>query len=245
MPLRRSSFGVQLDGAWNFRDLGGYQTRNGRRLAYGRVYRSNNLDDLTDRDLDALRALGVATVYDLRRQSEVPEGYVCALPFAERVHLPMGSDDDLGATLSCTDVATPRDYWRLAVDHHDVISLIFEGLAEDRRLPAIIHCSSGKDRTGVVCALLLTLIGVPGISVLDDFEQSQELWQSCGERRLDVRAQDAHDVGIDTIIHRQAMEEFISRLVERHGSVEQWLAGDVGEAGRTLRRLRSSLLVRA
>lgn len=157
-------------GALNFRDIGGYPVAGGGMTRWRAVYRSDSLHYLTDGDLAAFDALDVKAVYDLRRAAETarfpgPRDHV-------RLEIPGG---DL-ARWPAASLQTRRDgeQW-LATDYRSMLTRaapafgrLFARLADARTLPAVVHCLAGKDRTGMVIALLLTALGANRGTVLDD-----------------------------------------------------------------------------
>ena len=157
---------VTLSGTLNFRDVGGVPAGEGRRIAYGRLYRSDTLQYLTEEDVAILvERLGLRTDIDLRLPYEVEvEGrglladtdvYVHHLPFrVAGVH----RDGNATPILTKDDpvVAHYVDY----LGHSPAsVARIVQVLAEPDALPAIIHCAAGKDRTGIAVAMTLAAAG--------------------------------------------------------------------------------------
>lgn len=176
---------IPLQGASNFRDFGGYLTADGRRVARGRLFRSDRLSDLTDGDCEALAAYGIRFVYDLRRASEL-EAYPTRWPgeaAPELIHSPMFPDGEhqnvlqragLGGTAPDAELARQvmREMnVRMVTDAYSLTTLsrIFARLAGGDAFPALFHCAAGKDRTGVTCALILSSLGVSREDVVADF----------------------------------------------------------------------------
>ena len=174
-----------LDGVPNFRDIGGYVTTDGRVVRAGRVYRSGMLGAATDDDLATLAALGLRTVIDLRTQPEVDAFGVDRLPgLASLVRLPIpsaGADPvvvkamQTGRFPYLPDLAeVNRGY---VSDDAERLGDALELLSDSANLPAVVHCLGGKDRTGVISALLLTILGVPWATVRVDYLRSNEFYK--------------------------------------------------------------------
>ncbi len=169
-----------LAGVLNFRDFGAYETRGGGVVKPGHLFRSAHFAEATENDYEALNALGVGLVVDLRR----PE---------ERAHEPnrwpgqgtrvVTNDEGLLAPPPHEAVATGDDWSPAGVDRYlthayetypfepryvALFSAFLRGLAEDTR-PAVIHCAAGKDRTGSLAALTLRLLDVPADAVVADY----------------------------------------------------------------------------
>jgi len=170
---------LPLEGAKNFRDLGGYRTGDGRYVRWGLVYRSNYLVDLTPKDFTYLNGLGIRLVCDVRSEAErarTPDHWVGNAP--EFFSVPIGPNRDgtltseelkqRVAVLSNESKNSTRGYDKLAVDFAPQFGNILRRLAAGD-LPAVEHCSSGKDRTGIFSAILLTALGVPRSTVIQDY----------------------------------------------------------------------------
>jgi len=159
-----------VDGAQNTRDVGGYPTRDGRTVRRDRVYRSGTLSHVTSEGCEAFQALGIHTVVDYRnRLSPLPlyNGDVLCIHQAAKVH---------GFPVSFRKEG-PREerYLRGVRENADAYRKTFALLADPDRLPLMYHCAAGTDRTGVMTALLLTLVGVERETVMEDFRLSEQV----------------------------------------------------------------------
>lgn len=177
---------VPLEGGSNFRDLGGYRTRDGRAVRRGAVFRSAHLGNLTQVDRANLGRLGVRTIVDLRGVSEAAEtphrvdGIDCRIVGA---HIEPGVGEKIrGAVADGT--ASPHLMMQFLTDHYrdyprrcaPGFRTLFATLSDGTHRPLVFHCTAGKDRTGFASALLLTLLGVPWETVMDDYLRTNELW---------------------------------------------------------------------
>jgi protein-tyrosine phosphatase len=169
---------LNLAGASNFRDLGGYQTRDGRSVRWRQIFRSNHLGHLTDDDKSVMRELGVRSAFDFRGAQErveaacsMPEITVHSLAVEPTVVAALRAIVSSGTALS-TDhaIEVMRDSYRSYVQQntHRYRSL-FGHLLEDDRAPLVIHCTAGKDRTGFACALILHTLGVSDDIIAEDY----------------------------------------------------------------------------
>ncbi len=177
---------VEMDGPENFRDLGGYAMVQGGHSRWGQVFRSDRLDMLTIADHDRLQQLGINVVFDLRSMHEVEMAPDRLPDGMDRVHLPMSSDvaqhrsmiqriiDDDVPKVDHTDMAA--GYLRMLEGFGESIGTVIETVAEGKRV--LIHCTAGKDRTGVMAMVLLGLAGVADPHLLDDFEVSARYLES-------------------------------------------------------------------
>ena len=168
---------LNLAGASNFRDLGGYVTRDGRTVRWRQIFRSNHLAHLTDDDAAVLRTLGVKSAFDFRGSAERTEALcgisditVHSLPVEPTVVAALRAIAASGTPLS-TDhaVEVMRDSYRSYVQQNTPrFRALFAHLLEDRA-PLVIHCTAGKDRTGFACALILHTLGVPDEVISEDY----------------------------------------------------------------------------
>ena len=177
---------LKLQGGSNFRDLGGYATEDGRTVRRGAVFRSAHLGGLTDEDRRALAGVGVRTIVDLRGVAEAAEtphlieGLACRVVGA---HIEPGVGEKIrGAVADGT--ANPHLMMQFLTDHYrdyprrcaPGFRTLFATLSDGEHRPLVFHCTAGKDRTGFASALLLTLLGVPWETVMDDYLRTNELW---------------------------------------------------------------------
>lgn len=186
-----SAAAIRLEGARNFRDVGGYRTADGRTVRTGLVYRANKLSSLTDADLAKLTAANLTLDVDLRNASErseepdrIPEGvrYQVAdvvgigngIGFHEFVPLTLGRALVDAAVSGSSDIGQTVGYPFMVnftgsdVAFHDLITAI----ATNPDGATVYHCSAGKDRTGWGTAILLTILGVPRDVISADFMAS-------------------------------------------------------------------------
>ncbi len=174
--------GAVLRCAPNFRDIGGYETEDGRHVRRGRVFRSQVIAGPTEDDTSSLRALGIRYVCDLRGENEAARA-PCAWPDGvkpETRNLNIGADVRAGTQMLIDImVADPSasgirkmmmtTYSMLPVAFAGKLGLFFDDLLSGGRFPAVIHCTAGKDRTGFSIAMLLLALGVPRQTVRQDY----------------------------------------------------------------------------
>jgi len=172
LPLRH----FNLQGASNFRDLGGYATRDGHSVRWRQIFRSNHLGHLTASDVEVVRGLGVRSAFDFRGVEEraaaacvIEEIAVHSLPIEPTVVAALRARLQARALSSADALEIMRESYRNYVrqNTHSFREL-FAHLLEDRA-PLVIHCTAGKDRTGFACALLLQALGVPADVIAEDY----------------------------------------------------------------------------
>ncbi|MFT5415933.1 MAG: protein-tyrosine phosphatase [Gammaproteobacteria bacterium] len=175
---------VRFDGAVNVRDLGGIPVADGATTRFGVIYRGDGLVGLSDQDLERFSALGIRSIVDLRSEDErakAPD----RLPVHEppevyaRGFLPQGSIEmfhgvnELGADGAAAYELMRSNYARIPFEHTAEFSDVLHYLLESDRQPHFIHCSFGKDRTGLVAAFVLLALGVSVEEVVVDFEMTK------------------------------------------------------------------------
>src|ERR1700756_5013264 len=165
-----------LQGASNFRDLGGYATADGRTIRWRHIFRSNHLGHLTETDIGVVRELGVKHAFDFRGTDErraavcaVKEIAVHSLPIEPTVVAALRARLQARALSSADALEIMRESYRgyVRLNTHSFREL-FARLIE-ASAPSVIHCTAGKDRTGFACALLLHALGVPEEVIGEDY----------------------------------------------------------------------------
>ncbi|MBW7963924.1 tyrosine-protein phosphatase [Bradyrhizobium sp. BR 10261] len=167
---------LALQGAGNFRDLGGYATRDGRITRWRHIFRSNHLGQLTAADIEIVRALGVKSAFDFRGVEErtagmcvVKEITVHSLPIEPTVVASLRAELARDALTRRVALEIMRESYRNYVRHNTHrFRMLFGHLLEDRA-PLVIHCTAGKDRTGFASALILHALGVPDDVIAEDY----------------------------------------------------------------------------
>ena len=176
---------LNLAGASNFRDLGGYQSRDGRIVRWRQLFRSNHLAHLTEQDVTLVRGLGVRSAFDFRGVAERAEALcgmteitVHSLPVEPTVVAALRAIAAQGNQPSREDaIDVMRDSYRGYVqDNTPRYRALFAHLLDDSA-PLVIHCTAGKDRTGFACALILHALGVPDAVIADDYLLTNQFYK--------------------------------------------------------------------
>lgn len=242
---------IPFEGVVNFRDLGGYTSTLGGMVRHGRIFRSDRLDRMTPADHERYRSLGIRTIYDLRRDEErrinpdpYPTEHVCIISSLERHGYPKLGEEP--PDLDGADML--RLLYRGILDHAGAdIGRIFRGFADPDGVPALFHCTAGKDRTGMVAALLLEWLGVPRDTVLDDYELTNVYRHEPAERdtfeRLVAEGMAPEAAAGLLAAPRWAMAETLAELDQDFGGIEEFLRRRAGLDDRVLGTLRDTLLV--
>ncbi len=185
---------LDIEGAINFRDLGGYPTNDGRQVRWGKVFRSAQLDRLTENGVKELADLGIKAVVDLRFDEEsrryptvrraVPNAEMLAWndpQFADAEHQGRAMQMSWKDSLDSNDPAQVREAMRVnypkkLYSHRLIYRAMLQRLI-DQQTPLVFHCAAGKDRTGVAAALILSLLGVSDEVIIEDYLITQRAMQ--------------------------------------------------------------------
>src|SRR5580693_10691876 len=232
---------IALDGAVNFRDLGGYATLDGRRTRWRVLFRADGLSELSQTDFSVMRDLGIRTVVDLRSGHEVEQSrfdveahpvdfhhfpFIDQLPDIEQWDQRPGL---LGAQyIEMLDDAAPQ-----------IIRALQVLTAPDSR-PAVFHCTAGKDRTGLLSALVLSLLGVPEETVVADYALSGAAMTRLRAKLIE-KYPDGESLIADSDVLFSAepanMVTLFAHLRNRYGTVAEY-AAQVGVPDDVVERLR-------
>ena len=239
---------LTLAGCVNFRDLGGYPAADGRSIRWRQLFRADGLTRLDEDDCAQLADLGLATVIDLRTNGEVEQrGRFPEDAFeVEYHHLPL--TDVLPPTEDLSRYDEPAfvttRYQQLFSEGSSSLTRAVQLLAEPGALPAVFHCSAGKDRTGVLAALVLGFLGVPREVIVEDYALSAEAMTALLERLKQEYAESVAEVEryapAVISVSPQTMAAFLDSLEADHGSFDD-LARSLGVTD-AVAQLRAMLL---
>jgi protein-tyrosine phosphatase len=236
---------IALEHACNFRDLGGYETTDGRRVRWRTLFRADGLSGLTPADLDVVRSLGVATVLDLRSTTELEGGRFPAdtVPVAFH-HLPIVEQTMDPQKYRLAPGKLGERYEELARFGAPQIATALGILADPASHPVVFHCTVGKDRTGVLAAVTLALLGVPDKTIIADYVLSGPAITALRARwrARNPEASAALDEQPETFSAAPTNISWLfQRLRAEHGSIEGYAAW-AGAGADVVDRLRRSLL---
>jgi protein-tyrosine phosphatase len=230
----------------NFRDLGGYETGDGRVVRWDRLYRTSDLSKLTRSDLEYLSQLDVKLVCDFRSEREriaSPDRTIDDAP--EILELPVdqeGVDPEMlrtkirtGGLVALAAEQTMRDAYRAFVtDYSDEWSAMFQRLVREENLPTVVHCTAGKDRTGFASAVVLLALGVSEEIVFEDYLSTNYYQQNF--LRFVLRwiplysffRTDPEDLLPLLEARREYLQVALDEMVTRYGSIDAYLEQALG-----------------
>ncbi|MCM3785488.1 tyrosine-protein phosphatase [Neobacillus mesonae] len=227
---------IYTDGVINFRDMGGYSTEDGRTTRWGMLLRSADLHELSEQDLVTADALGIDWVCDLRSDFEVTSRPSPAIGKAINTNIPFMAE------------ANPEEMKKIGLDlnagykamilNTDKCSLILHELLKEDRDTSLFHCAAGKDRTGVVCALILLTLGVPRNVVIEDYELTNLAIEGLMQRFLTGDNKDYIDQmpelkdkwngEIPEMMKAAFIQASLEAIDENYGSFENYLHEGLG-----------------
>ena len=257
----RATRHLDLEGAYNIRDIGGYETIDGRRTRPRTLFRSDSLHNLTPDSQRALVSEGLRTVVDLRvteSVSEHPNVFARSSEVDYRCVNVMGDEPLVEVSdirVSALGPDRPPDIYAAILDRRrEWMGKVVKLLAAPGALPALYHCNSGRDRAGLVTMLLLSIANVPAETIVEDYSSSaMYLWRRIPDRaagrrlRLDPADFDASEEyrqAYETersIAPPHAMRASIEHLDREYGGVRPYLMG-AGVTENELERLRAAMV---
>lgn len=248
-------------GLTNFRDFGGYDTAHGRKVARDRLYRSAGLAELTEDGVADLQALDLGLVVDLRHPAErarepsrLPPGFRGLVLATEGD----GGGDAAHLSGLLTGIAGTGDgravmveYYRHAPfspDRTRLFAAFFKALAEVEGA-VLIHCTAGKDRTGLLVALTQHMLGVHRDDILAEYMRSIEALAALEaasskwliRQNVDAAAVDPAIMRAMASVHASYLEAALDAIAERHGGLDPYVSEILGLDGALRDRLHARL----
>ena len=238
-----------FEGCFNFRDIGGYPTADGHTIRWGRYFRAGRPDRMTPTDLEKVRSLGIVTQIDLRRSDEVLDqgrGPLASMGTSYE-HIPVipdGGSEQLNRLVGDTGISGKRYLGYLGFDPASWRRM-FTFFADAQHHPILIHCTAGKDRTGVSTAFLLSVLGVDRAWIEADYiltnrdvaRQVDFLESTIGLPAGMDRDTMRHDAGVP----ETAMRDFLDGLQEKWGGPLGYLRS-IGISEATFEAVRQAFL---
>ena len=261
-PIPLKSRTIDLDGTVNFRQLGGYRARDGRRVRWGTLFRSEHLGCLSDEDLERMEGLGLGCICDLRSarervgapdrvpsrvaprlvRLEIDQAALISPSTAARVSRPGVTSADIADGM--------RESYRRMVSHcTEQFASFLQLLHDGANLPLLVHCTGGKDRSGFAAAILLSALGVPRRTVFHDYLLTNKQMARHQEGFADDLAfslrleQEKGPLAPLFVADRLYLKESFDEIDRLHGSFDGYLRQGLRVSDEQRRRLQDALLV--
>jgi len=245
---------IKLQGAINFRDIGGYKTKDGKEVKWGKIYRSAEINRLTAADLEKLETLKIHYVLDFRGPAEVAAGADKIPNTAIRISLPAGSEEvgDRAKTFKSMSEATVGD--SIMLPFYAKIDAfakrykpMFDALLSNASDSALVyHCTAGKDRTGIATALILYALGVDEQTILNDYTATNYYRQSDNGRMRKMLIDNYHmkEAVVDDVLGVKEMylKATFAAINQQYGSMEKFLQQEMGLDKKSLKQLKAKYL---
>jgi len=247
------SLGIALDipTVPNLRDVGGYKTDDGKTVVHGLAYRSDTFNPMNAEDITKLKRLELKNDYDLRttseaktRPDEIPTGVQYHLlnvladaksaapaELEALMHEPKKANVALGGgKIEALFMEAYREFITLPSAKQSYRTL-FQSLADGKKLPAVFHCTTGKDRTGWAAAALLTLLGVPKETVMADYMRTNEYTLPQFKHAIDsfVAAGGNRDIAVAVFgVKTEYLDASFDEMQKQYGTIEKYFAEGLG-----------------
>ena len=240
---------LSFEGCFNFRDIGGYETSNGSSIRWGKYYRAGRQDRMTPKDIDLAKELRIATQIDLRRPDEIREQgrgpfEDLGARYENLAVIPDGGSERLNQLVGDVGISGAR-YLGYLDFCSEVWLRLFNIFADEANYPILLHCTAGKDRTGVSTAFLLSVLGASRPVIDADYLMTNR----DVERQVDYVQQnfglpkgyDRSSMLIAAGVPQTAIADFLDGVDERYGGPIDYLR-EIGVANNTFDRIREILL---
>jgi len=241
---------IKLQGAVNFRDLGGYKNKDGKKVKTGLLYRSAALNTLTDADIAKIAALNIKYDFDFRGPYEVKTAPDKIPAGTTRISLPAGSENvgdsnymkNLGRYMK-SDSFLLSFYTVLTPFKHRYAPLFDSLLANKNASPILFHCTAGKDRTGIAAALILYALGVDEETIFNDYEATNYYRRNENAKQI---AQMTKYFGMDEKVATSMMsakKEYIqatfTTIIAQYGTIDKYLDKVMGLNTKKIKQLKA------
>lgn len=240
---------IPLKGVNNFRDLGGYRTKDGRKVKWNKFFRSAELAGLTKEDLEYFKSLGIKTILDYRSKGEAgkkPDPLIEGIENINISAMPALDNNDgnfdlfalIKESKSLKSLGDPSEFLRKGyigmAASNEALKKLMECVQCLEKVPIINHCTAGKDRTGIGSALILLALGVPEETVLEDYlltnvyraNMNKKLLKTVEPMLIDEESIEICKALME--VRQEYIEGFFNAVKERYGSIEEYLEKEFG-----------------
>jgi protein-tyrosine phosphatase len=260
---------VRLDGQPNFRDLGGYETVDGRSVKWEQIYRSGELPRLSDDDVSELEKMGIASVVNFLTEDEIEARGKDRLPAGVReVSVPIAGEGENDLAKVVLDARQTADFSKVPVELNAELHRLLTGdaakkqyaallrlAADPANRPLVFHCSHGVHRTGTAAAILLSALGVPWETVREDyllsnFYRNEEVATRLAQLRVTAAEKkgvapeevDMTNIEAFYVLQSTYIDAALDEINKQYGSMRAYLRQGLGLTDAEIQRLQDGLL---
>jgi len=231
---------VLLDGGVNFRDLGGYQNQDGRRVKWRKILRCGHLANLSEKDLDTLEKIGVSKIHDFRRKEEQQQSPSAAIraEFIEDYQISIGDISRFWEFLFEGELTAESSHELVVNSYRSCIKVVIPAFSrfmrqiiENTENASVFHCSAGKDRTGMAAALILSALDVPRETIIEDYLLTRKYYDS--SKLVDIIEGHLRDAKVKNwerewlmpyvSVHEDNIAAFLDAIDQHYGSMKNYL----------------------
>ena len=231
---------IYMAGTPNFRDLGGLKTQDARTVKWGVLFRSGDLGQLTSQDLFTVKQLNIKDVVDFRSTSEIsqsPDKYPSDYAM-HRIEAPIGQSNNMAAIMQVvmSPTATGPAVEQVFTDFYGIMALgtkdyqpLFDELLQNGPADGLLfHCTAGKDRTGLASALILSALGVPESTIVEEYYLSNRYTQHTLSKNPIMKRMKPEIVSVLAGVKPEYIQKSLATIKEKYGSVNQMLEQELG-----------------
>lgn len=233
---------LPLKGVFNFRDMGGLKTRDGRRVKKGLIFRAAELTGLTAGDIDYLKELKIRYIYDYRDREEAALKPDPRIGYEKHERVAVNGEDRSTAHSewdpetfykTFTREKFVQVYAQMPIQNASYQRMMSLVARPEHNLPFVHHCTGGRDRTGVGAMLILKTLGVPTDTVIDDYMFSNQTLSAFHEEMFEEASQYISGAALKCfedgfLLHEEFLEASMQSISETYGTFEHYLNAEFG-----------------
>jgi protein tyrosine/serine phosphatase len=251
-PVTVATRNINVAGVQNVRDIGGYPISKYKKTAWGKIYRSAEIDDIEPAGIKVLQGLGIRTIIDLRSEGESHVRYN-SFRNVRFIHVPMYTDAMLSTIEQVYKGAIPKDSISqvieqintdIAMKHPRIYRKLFKALLDKSNYPILIECSDGKSRTGIATAIILGALGVNYDFIMQDYQLSNLYFDVTKVSRGAYKMSESTQEAITSLFSAKSdyLDAAYERIIEEYGDIDRYLHKAVGLSKKEINQLKQMLI---
>ena len=247
---------LPMDGAHNTRELGGYETTDGKSVKWGMLFRSDKLSDISKTDQVYLQNLGIKKIIDFRSREEKEEDPDIIPEGINYVEMPISVDGAMRSKIEAVlKGETNKEVKSFLIDANKEFVSNYSGVYEEflRNLiddegPALFHCTAGKDRAGFAAAITLIALGVSKEDVIQDYMKTNQFTQERIEEIIgQIELMTLYQTDAEILrpllgVEREYIETAFQTAEEKYGSLEVFIRDGLNISDEDIQKLRNKFL---